>query len=258
MANFSREDKIHIILPKEKDMENQTKRFNLFLILFIVGAVSGLILTALATWADLESAYYGFSRRASARLSGLSCPILMTANETSTISLKVKNSTENKLSPIIRVETSSRVTAFEFTDRLELPPGESATRQWSIGPENKDLKRFIFASVLVYSSYPLPDREITCGVFVLSLPGVGGIYSWGLILLSLLGMGSGLYQVNKAQGPEQSGVDVARQLMFMAIIVLFGLVTAFNGWWIQGILTLVIALLFTLIAAGLLINRARA
>lgn len=73
--------KIYSILRKEPTMENKTKRYNLFLTLFILGAVSGLLLTALATWADLEAAYYGFPRRASARLSGFSCPVLMTANE---------------------------------------------------------------------------------------------------------------------------------------------------------------------------------
>lgn len=236
-------------------MENKTKHYNLFLILFILGAVSGLLLTALSTWADLESAYYGFARRASARLSGFSCPILMTANESNVISLKVKNTTDGKLSPAIRVSTSSPVTAFEFTDNLELAAGESVTREWSVGPENLDLKRFIFANALIYSSYPLPDREMTCGIFVLKLPGSGGLYTTLLVLLSLLGMGTGLYGVYQAQGPEQSGVDVARQLMFMSVIVAFGLVTAFMGWWLQGMLTLVVAILFVLIAAGLLINR---
>lgn len=236
-------------------MENKTKRYNLFLTLFILGAVSGLVLTALATWADLEAAYYGFPRRASARLSGFSCPILMTANESNVISLKIKNPTDGKLSPAIRVSTSSPVTAFEFTDNIELAAGESATREWSIGPENLDLKRFIFANALIYSSYPLPDREMTCGVYVLKLPGSGVIYTGLLVLLSLLGMGIGLYGVYQAQGPEQSGVDVARQLMFMTVIVLFGLVTAFIGWWLQGLLTLVISILFVLIAAGLFINR---
>lgn len=236
-------------------MENKSNRYNLFLTLFIFGAVSGLLLTALATWADLESAYYGFARRASARLSGFSCPILMTANESNVVSLKVKNTTDGKLSPTIRISTSSPVTAFEFTDNLELAAGESATRQWTIGPENLDLKRFIFANALVYSTYPLPDREMTCGIFVLKLPGSGWIYTALLVLLSLLGMGIGLYGVYQAQGPDKSGVDVARQLMFMAIIVIFGLVTTFMGWWLQGMLTLVVAVLFVLIAAGLLINR---
>ncbi|MBI3170563.1 MAG: hypothetical protein HYZ22_18940 [Chloroflexi bacterium] len=239
-------------------MENQTKRHNLFLILFITGVLSGVILTTLSTWADLEAAYYGFSRRASTRLSGFSCPILMTANESNVVLLKLNNSTDGKISPTVLVETSSPVTAFEFTDNLELAAGERATREWAVGPENLDLKRFIFAKVLVYSAYPFPDRETTCGIFVLKLPGNGTVITWGMILLSLLGMGIGLYGLYQAQGPEQRGVDVARQLLFLSLIVLLGLVTAFMGWWILGIIALVISLLFVLISVGLLVGRSRA
>lgn len=236
-------------------MNNQTKKYNLFFIVFVIGAVSGLILTALSTWADLEAAYYGFSRRASARLSGLYCPLLMTADESNVVSLKINNTSDGKISPTVLVETSSPVSAFAFTENLELAAGESISREWSIGPGNQDLKRFIFAKALVYSAYPFPDRENTCGIYVLKVPGNGTVIAWGLILLSLLGMGGGLYGVNQTRGPEKRGVEVARQLLFMLIVVVVGLVTVFLGWWLLGIFVLVIALLFTLISIGIVIGR---
>ena len=236
-------------------MENQTKRFNLFFILFTLGVLSGLILTTLSTWADLEASYYGFSRRASSGLSGFSCPILMTANESNVISLKLNNTTGGKISPTILVETSSPVTAFEFTENLELAAGERKTLEWSVGPGNLDLKRFIFAKALVYSAYPLPDSETTCGIFVLKLPGNGVVITWGMIVLSLFGMGIGLYGAYQAQGPKQRGVDVIRQLIFLSLIVLLGLFAAFMGWWILGMSVLVVSVLFVAISVGLIIGR---
>ncbi|NOH01173.1 MAG: hypothetical protein HND47_03955 [Chloroflexi bacterium] len=182
----------------------------------------------------------------------------MTANESSVISLKLSNTTDGKISPTILVETSSPATAFEFTEHVELAAGESLSREWHVGPENLDLKRFIFARALVYSAYPFPDRETTCGIFILKLPGSGTVIAWGTILLSLLGMGGGLYGVYQARGPEQRGVDLAQQLTFLSLVVLLGLVTAFMGWWIFGILALVISLLFVLISAGILIGRSHA
>lgn len=236
-------------------METRSKNYNLFFFVFVVGALSGLLLTTLATWADLEAAYYGFSRRASTPLKGFSCPVLMTAGETNAVSLKIKNSTGGKISPTVLVETSSPVSANEFTENIELADGEQVTREWSVGPDNLDLKRFIFAKALVYSAYPLPDSETTCGIYVLKLPGNGVVFTWGLVLLSLLGMGIGLYGVYQTQGPVKGGVDVARLLLFFAIVVLLSLVAVFIGSWLMGLLLLVVSILLVLITIGIFIGR---
>jgi len=238
-------------------MKTPTSSFKVFLAFFILGVISGLTLTVLSTWADLEAAYYGFARRAGSGLTGLSCPILMTANETNAISIKVTNPTDGKLSPAVRTEISTPAVALLFTDYVELQPGESAVKQWEIGPENVDLDRFIFAKVLVYASYPIPDRENTCGVYIVNLPGKGIVITWVMVFVSLFGMGAGLYGLSRSKDPEQSGAEIARQLIFLAVVVILGLITVYMGWWIQGILTLVIALLFSVIASGLMINRGK-
>jgi hypothetical protein len=242
---------------EKTNMETSKTRFHLFLTIFIIGALSGLTLTVLSTWADLESAYYGFARRAGAGLSGLSCPILMTANETNAITLKVTNNTERKLSPAIRTEISTPTIAFEATEYVELQAGDSAVRQWEIGPDNVDLRYFIFAKVLVYSFYPNPDKEGTCGIFIVNLPGNGATVTWTMVILSLLGMGIGLYGMNKVEDADGGNTNLARQLIFLAMVIIFGLVTVFMGWWVQGILLLVVALLFSMIALGLMLNRAK-
>jgi len=257
VANSPGKDKIQGNLPKETGMDTYKSKYNLFLVIFVIGVVSGLTLTVLSTWADLESAYYGFARRAGAGLNGLSCPVLMTSEETNAISLKVTNSTDRKLSPAIRMEISSPATAFLYSDYVELQAGESAMKEWEIGPGNVDLERFIFAKALVYASYPIPDQEGTCGVYIVDLPGKGITLTWALVLLSLLGMGVGLYGLSQDQGPERSGAELARQLLFLAVVVVLGLLTVYMGWWIQGVLVLVIALLFSVIISGLIVNRAK-
>jgi hypothetical protein len=179
----------------------------------------------------------------------------MTRDEVNTITLKVTNPTDRKLSPAIRMEISSPAMAFLYSDYVELQAGESTVKEWEIGPENVDLKRFIFAKVLVYASYPVPDRENTCGVFIVDLPGRGAVIAWAMVLFSLLGMGAGLYGLSQVKDEERSGADLARQLSFLAVVVILGLITVYMGMWIQGILVLVIALLFSVIASGLVVNR---
>lgn len=257
MANLPGSDKIQGNLPKETGMDTNKSKFNLFLAIFVVGVLSGLILTVLSTWADLESAYYGFARRAGAGLKGLSCPVLMTTDEVNSITLKVTNTTERKLSPAVRTEISSPAVAFLYSDYVELQAGESAVMEWEIGPDNVDLGRFIFAKVLVYASYPIPDREGTCGVYIVNLPGKGIAFTWALVSMSLLGMGVGLYGLSQVRDAERSGAELARQLLFLAAVVILGLFTVYMGMWIQGVMVLVIALLFSVIISGLIVNRSK-
>jgi len=68
-------------------------------------------------------------------------------------------------------------------------------------------------------------------------------------------MGAGLYGLSQVKDEERSGADLARQLSFLAVVVILGLITVYMGMWIQGILVLVIALLFSVIASGLVVNR---
>jgi hypothetical protein len=240
---------------KEAIMENNKPKIYLFLAFHIVGALLGLTLTLLATWADLESVYYAYDFRASAQFSGMNCPILMSANETNSFSAKITNTTDKKLSPSIKTEISSRLLPVSSLEFVELEPGESKTLEWTIGPENIDLKYFIFAKVLVYASYPIPNREATCGVFIVDLPTNGTVITWAMVVLSLLGMGSGLYGLNRFQGRTQSGADVPRPIVFLSIVVIAGLITSFMGWWMPGVLIIAVTLLFIGIALGIIINR---
>jgi hypothetical protein len=231
-------------------MKTNKRNIYLFLAIHILGALLGLTLTFLATWADFESVHYAYDFRASARFSGMSCPILMTENETNSFSAKITNTTDKKLSFSLQTEISSKMLPVSSLEFIQLEPGQSKTLKWLIGPENIDLRYFIFAKILVYGSYPIPNRETTCGVFIVDLPTNGNVIIWAMILLSLLGMGIGLYGMNRAQYSKRVG-----PLVFLSVLVITGLITSFIGWWIQGVLIIVISVLFMGIALGIVFNR---
>jgi hypothetical protein len=213
----------------------------------------GLYLIVIAAWADMESSFYGFSRLAEAGLRGFNCPVLMTRDETRTISLKVSNTTDGTIIPSVKTEISTSLVLQEFNENIELAPGESKRLEWSVGPENIDLKHFIFAKALVFSAYPLPSQEANCGIFIVDLPGSGRVILPILVALGLLGMGWGLYGMSKVGASNEWVENHVRPMAFLAVIVVLGIVVSFMGGWVQSILLLAVALLMIIILLGSLL-----
>lgn len=220
---------------------------------YVIGLIVGLCLIIIAAWADMESTFYGFSRLADSGLRGFSCPVLMTRGETRPISLRVSNTTDSQIHPTIRTEISTSLLSQVSLENLELAPGESKRLEWSVGPENIDLKRFIFAKTLVFSAFPLPNQEATCGIFIIDLPGSGKVILPILVALSLLGMGWGLYEMNRSVASNDWVEKYIRPLAFLAIMVVLGLVVSFLGGWVPSILILAVVLLMIVILLGSLI-----
>src|SRR4030095_5227085 len=99
----------------------------------------------------------------------------------------------------VRADFSTTLTPTSTLDSVELAPGESKTVEWTIGPDNIDLKRFIFSKVLIFASYPLPDREATCGTFIVDLPVRGSVLLWMMVVLGLAGGGTGLFVLKRSK-----------------------------------------------------------
>src|ERR1041385_6889471 len=128
-------------------MENNQSSVRLLFGAFVLGALFSLTLAVLATWSNLEAAFYGFERRASSPLPGLHCPILLNRNEKGRVWVKVSNTTKQKLSPSILANFSSPLSTISSLNFANLDPGQSQTLDWTIGPDNIDLQNFIFSKV---------------------------------------------------------------------------------------------------------------
>lgn len=220
-------------------MQKQKNTFHL--ILYVIGILMGMTLATLATWADYESTSYGFLRRAQTPFKGLTCPIFMARDETQIVKIKLTNTTGKKISPSIRTEISTRLTADSKLEFFELKPGESLHMERSIGPDNIDLGQFIFVKVGVFSSHPLPDQESTCGVFILPMNGNGTLLLIIATIVSLFVSGGSLFLMRKDGQPEKS----VRPLVFIAAVTLLAMTLAFLGAWIPAALMIVLAVLTT-------------
>ncbi len=220
------------------------------LILFVTGILLAITLSALATWADYEAASYGFANRASAPLPGLNCPILMANNENQTVSLKITNRTDLAVSPTVKTDISTSVEPRTTTQFLDLAAGESRLLTWTVGSENIDLGSFIFVNALAYSAYPMPDRENTCGVFVLPMRGNGKLILILATIISVISMGSGAYLLQKSNLPAKQ----TRPAVFLAFMTMITLIVSFAGLWIQAMVLLAITVLMIFTILSLLLG----
>jgi hypothetical protein len=234
-------------------MKNNQPPLIVHVVIYFLAALIGFTLVLLATWADVEAQTYGFYRRANIGLPGLNCPILMTPGEVSKVSLRLTNTTNKLLAPNIRTEISKPVMPFLSTESVKLAAGESKTLEWTIGPGNIDLEHFIFINVLTYSFYPLPSRESMCGVFIINLPTNGRTIVTIMTILSLLGMGFGLYGLNRSPSLSRRVLIARRPLLVLSILIAVSIFVTFGGWWWPGVILLTLTLLLALAALVLVL-----
>lgn len=226
------------------DRHFQRKPF-LPVLLALSGILMGLLLALLAVWADYESTAYGFLRRAQAPFGGLSCPIFMGRNESSSVSIKVSNPTDRTISPSVRTEISTPIEFDSELEHVQLSPGEQMTLQRIIGPENIDLGMFIFVSTLVYSTFPLPDRQTTCGILVLPTSNGALLLILGTAL-SVLFMATGTYFLYK----NEWYAERSRPMLFMVAVTVLAVFLAFMGWWLVAAILVILSVLTLVITVG--------
>lgn len=229
-------------------MMNVTKpsRKVLGIFLFIAGSLLGALLSGALTWAGLEATTYGFLPPEGDQFDGLICPALMTPHETGTIQLQVKNPSNKEIEPIMRTDISTKGVADTKEEQLTVPPGETRTLSYPINADNIDLGFFIFAKAERFPSYPLPDADATCGIFIVNLPFINGMQLFNIWLgLSLILIPLGLWMWWSSLQPQGAGrmVNAAKLL---AVIVLASLWFAIQGTWMVGVLLLALTILLSL------------
>ena len=226
-------------------------------LLFFAGVFLGTAFFGGLTWAQFEATFYGFPRLSTENFDGLTCPKLMTISDTGTLHATVKNETDRKIEPVLRVEISTPAMARSERIKLSMEPGESKTATWSVSSENIDLDFFIFAKVYRYPAYKTPLAEAGCGILVLDLPFISGQILFGAWLgASILLTLSGLWLLTEYRKTEVGRARISGAMTLLAVVVLIGLVLGIQGIWLLGILALMLVVLLTIVILYLAVNRA--
>src|SRR5215216_3434569 len=105
-------------------MKDKTSNTLPLVTLSLLGILIGLLLTIPAIWADYEAASYGFEKRSVAPLQGLNCPVFIGTDESQVISIRIFNSSERIISPVVKTVLSTPVLPDSKTEFVRLYPGE--------------------------------------------------------------------------------------------------------------------------------------
>jgi hypothetical protein len=228
-------------------------------LLFSIGVLTGLALLFAATWADVESVFYGFDRFGNKATSSMHCPVIMAEDEGGEIIVRYKNKTDQPIRPSLRLQVSSRSLFREESAQLSLKPGDSETIRWEVTKKDLAIDRFIFAKLFSFASYPQRDIEQTCGILVLDLHGFTGKQVLiTTISVSLVGMLSGCalwYLVHRPL--RDRALDASWAMVTLTVTVGLGIATVLVASWPLGIMLSALSLLLTGVILGFFIQSAK-
>jgi len=225
------------------DSRKRTLRI-LGLLLFAIGILLGMALAGVMAWADLEAQFYGFENLTQKRLGSLRCPPILTTAETGEIAATVANPVEKTLQLMVHAAVSGPGPLREEKALVSLAPLEKRQLTWTVTSDDVDLGFFIFAKVYTYPAYQSPMREAACGILMLRLPLLSGTQVLLLTLaISLLCIVAGLW-LWRADKPLVKYADaLTTAMLFLSGTVLLAIVVSSQGWWLPGLLLLVLSLL---------------
>lgn len=216
-------------------------------LLFLSGLLFTLLIAIATYWPDQEASLFDSSLSAQASLDTLRCPLVVTPNEDAAIQVTLTNPLDRPIQLLARGRISDGyVTLMRQETRIvPLAPGETQTASWTITADDVVYGRFILARVYVFRQNPLPSRQKACGIWFLDVPLVTGtqVVIAG-VAASLLGMGVGGAWWLRLEWPlRERRRDQALAAGSMAFLLLAAAGMSLAGWWIAGLLTILLAVI---------------
>ena len=217
-------------------------------LLLAIGIVSGLALSGLIVWGDLEASVFMTGFRSEKHLSSLKCPSVITAGEVGTISAELKNPTEKHLERFLIASISDGYISLvrETRTKLTIEPSEKVMVEWNIFPDDAAFnQRVILFRVFVNPRYPHPSMDGTCGVVYLNVAGFTGgqiIMGMWLVTLFCLSLGLLLIEIYRQSAKKMSHSEL-NSAYTLAGIVLASSLAGSLGYWVIGLILITVAVL---------------
>ncbi len=220
----------------------------LSVLIFAIGVLIGIALTAGTVVASIESDFYfGPGYPSDEGLKTLKCPVVMTSQEVGVISVSLVNTTDKTIEPMIQVEISNPGMFENPREKYPIESGATRRIQWEVTSENAVFGRLILIRAYQFPTYRTPSRSGTCGILMVDLFGLRGnqiltlVFATSLVCIGL-GLGMWLLLNRPLRGKPWMA---SRAMLAVALSVMLGMVVGYYSIWLLGIIALVVALLMS-------------
>ena len=224
---------------------------NTGLLLAVIGNLLGIAFSAMMVWADMEANLFKYGVTGDKKLTSFVCPILINGDEESAIKVRLRNNRDKVMTPYIRAYVSEEHITLtrQSAHALTIQPGDSAEIIWKIYPEDAVYDQFVFFRVFLHDDYPHPSRTGICGVWVTNIPGLSGkLIVWiSLAIVFLMIIAGNVLLYLQPIPHEQKRREIATGLKYLSGLVLVDLILALLGYWVLGLLLLVVILVVSFI-----------
>lgn len=222
-------------------------RRTLGVLLYVAGILVGVALAAVSTWGDLEASLFDAAERAERPSVSLRCPVFITRHEVGEVSAVFSNTGQRPVERTAWAHISQGFVTLMREERVKLPlePGETKRMSWFVSADDAAYGFLILVRVSALRQAPMPSQSQACGILVLDVPGVSGLFItvvW--LLLSLGGIGFGLWLWLRASRPfDQRRQGAAAAMAVLAVLVVGALAAGLLGQWVAGVLLLALTAL---------------
>ncbi len=177
----------------------------------------------------------------------------MIRSETGVIDAVFDNPTNSDDDFYYKVEISGFFSPRQIEDHISVPAHQKRSVTLTVNKDDIDLQFFIFAKIVISPNSTRPTREADCGIMVLNNSRfTGGQLFTVALVLSLLGIIVGFILWHRSSVDVNS--DIHRVMQLLGIVVLLAMIAGLVGWWLAGILFIVLALLLFLTLVRLAIT----
>jgi hypothetical protein len=219
-------------------------------LVFLIGILSGMLLSGMFVWVNLEHYLYGFDSLHGRPIRTLKCPLIMTTSETGKVRVSFKNDLDQTSEFNLRADFSTSTGGIESTrSKVSIEPGKTQQYEWEVTSDNVTRHIFIFAKVFAYAAYKLPFREASCGIWVVNVPYLTGQQIFILLFtLTLVGITIGQVLLELSdRAIRDNRLNIHRLMRFWAFLVLLDLFACLQGWLLPGIILLIAIVLIGVI-----------
>ena len=165
-------------------MKSNKKLMRVFGGVFItLGILVGFLICGVIVWGDLEASMFTDGIVGDKNISTLSCPVIITGNETGTISVVVKNQADRDSDRFLRATISEGYATLvrEEKTKIPIPANGKQKVEWKIYPEDAAFKSVVLFRVFIPAKYPYPSLSGNCGVVKMDIPWLSGNQVLGLV-----------------------------------------------------------------------------